>query len=296
MLDIDIVSSAIEMYTERFDNGKTAFFPSRNLQGLYNNQFDVSIRHLYKRKILEKDNMIVAMNTDRDYKSEGYHWVLCDYNFNNKKIRIFNSSPECNITDEVLNLIKNVIIVVNVANNSPVVLENYLLEEVKNTPIQENLECGICVVENAKSVIMQKKLHSEKVDYGNLRKKLKTELENFEFPIQKFNNISNDVLAKLKSKCVKYRKIYNKFKLTTQQEVYYPKIYSTMFNKKWNIKCNDKCIIPQIWRQIKDELIMIQCNHCRRWFHIDCVNIKPYLLDNTFSCDDCRKLDRTLHI
>ncbi|KAL7637000.1 UNVERIFIED_CONTAM: hypothetical protein RMT77_012758 [Armadillidium vulgare] len=286
-LSIDVVSSAIEMHTQKLDNKKTTFFHSHNLQGLYHNNFDVSIRHLYKNKVLEKDNMIFAINTD--YEEDGSHWFLCDWNFNNNCIRLFDSLS-CKIPNNVFNIIKNLIIVTYVTNNCSVELEKFKIHKIKDTPLQEHFECGICVVENAKSILKETKLHDTNVDYRQLRKKLKMELETFNFPINRWKNISNEKLSEIKNKCNFYQEKYQQYNFPEKKENYRPKIYTTIENRQWGRKCCKDCKLSENWKETEGELIMIQCKKCRTWYHSECVSQTVDTLEKSFKCEKCDTL------
>lgn len=152
---------------------------------LYRSNFTSAISYLFPRKLIEHDNILAVTNTD--YVGKGSHWTLIDLNFNSKEIRVLNSSTKHQAKEDVMKgLIKNLLIVIHVSNESPLHLLDYKLVYISDTPQQTNVnDCGLCAIKNAECIINQKELANPTIDEElseKTRKKLRASLERFQFP------------------------------------------------------------------------------------------------------------------
>ncbi|KAL7639188.1 UNVERIFIED_CONTAM: hypothetical protein RMT77_010722 [Armadillidium vulgare] len=259
-LDGEVVDVALEMIIDRNEGNDTHLLPYHNVASLSLNNFELPLRHLHGKDIIKKNNVLALFNTD--YKKGGYHWFLVDIQLRQKEVRIFNSLPECQIQEESFQTIKNLIISIHVSSNVDIDLNDYKLTVIKNTPKQTGSECGICVIENANS-ILQRNNFKEITDFKERRNYIMQEIENYNFICKSEIEIGDDNLNSKLQKCENIRKKLINTKLLKQESEYKQSLmeidfwenadkikesvanesekFEQVLNKEKKISCLEKC-------------------------------------------------------
>ncbi|KAL7631475.1 UNVERIFIED_CONTAM: hypothetical protein RMT77_018224 [Armadillidium vulgare] len=182
----DVIDYTIQMKILKWkkDNeGKpdiTGHIPSYYLQFLYYSTFETPIRYMYGKDLMEKDNLLVAINSQYENKNisgnVGNHWMLIDINFNDKELKLYNSMSNIKLSEHVKETLKTSYMQF-ICHECCFILDDYKLNYIIDTPRQPNeWDCGICVINNAECILNQTDL-KRKENFVRRREEIRRELE-----------------------------------------------------------------------------------------------------------------------
>ena len=286
----DVIYNAIKLYInkEKGASEKFCIFESFHIQFLAHNNFESAIRTLYNIEALNKDSVLVVINTDS--KGSGYHWILCQIQLNLKEIRIFNPSIQYKLTPLNKKGIKNLVIALYATVNEVTNLSDFTLIHV-NSPQQGMKyygDCGVFAINFAKSLILEEEDLSTPDEIHKTRSVLKKKLS--KIPKKTTNSPTKDSLTDDELCCMdsiaNNAGFYNDKYEFKEQSAYveYVDLNTSGRSQNWSL-CSTKSICL---RNSGDDQVL--CVICRGWIHKNC--IKDTELKNKdckfFICENCK--------